>query len=218
MDNKTLIHWGVKGQKWGVRRYQNKDGSLTPAGKKRYNRDYEGQARNMSDAELRSQINRMNLERRYMDLSRTQKSGASRVLDTTDKAASIGSDVNKLHTNARLLSKDKDPRTGTKGNIAGNSLSIVSTSAKTANKIGNMVAEGKDAKRSRKKLSSMSDQDLRNTVNRMDMERQYANLKRETVDRGRVNVNKVMEVTGDIVRIGASAVTIAVGIRKLLKE
>lgn len=36
MDNKTLIHWGVKGQKWGVRRYQNKDGSLTPAGKKRY--------------------------------------------------------------------------------------------------------------------------------------------------------------------------------------
>lgn len=31
-----LQHWGIKGQKWGVRRYQNKDGSLTPAGKKRY--------------------------------------------------------------------------------------------------------------------------------------------------------------------------------------
>lgn len=31
-----LYHWGVKGMKWGVRRYQNKDGSLTPAGKKRY--------------------------------------------------------------------------------------------------------------------------------------------------------------------------------------
>lgn len=30
-----LIHWGIKGMKWGVRRYQNKDGSLTPAGKKR---------------------------------------------------------------------------------------------------------------------------------------------------------------------------------------
>lgn len=30
-----LYHWGIKGQKWGVRRYQNKDGSLTPAGKKR---------------------------------------------------------------------------------------------------------------------------------------------------------------------------------------
>ena len=31
-----LQHHGIKGQKWGVRRFQNKDGSLTPAGKRRY--------------------------------------------------------------------------------------------------------------------------------------------------------------------------------------
>lgn len=31
-----LYHHGIKGQRWGVRRYQNKNGSLTPAGKKRY--------------------------------------------------------------------------------------------------------------------------------------------------------------------------------------
>lgn len=31
-----LTHYGVKGMKWGVRRYQNKDGTLTAAGKKRY--------------------------------------------------------------------------------------------------------------------------------------------------------------------------------------
>lgn len=35
MENE-LMHWGIKGMKWGVRRYQNKDGSLTPAGRKRY--------------------------------------------------------------------------------------------------------------------------------------------------------------------------------------
>lgn len=29
-----LYHYGVKGQKWGVRRYQYADGTLTPAGKK----------------------------------------------------------------------------------------------------------------------------------------------------------------------------------------
>lgn len=31
-----LYHHGIKGQKWGVRRFQNKDGSLTPSGEKRY--------------------------------------------------------------------------------------------------------------------------------------------------------------------------------------
>ena len=32
----SLMHHGVKGQKWGVRRYQNPDGSLTAEGKRRY--------------------------------------------------------------------------------------------------------------------------------------------------------------------------------------
>ena len=32
----TLSHYGVLGMKWGVRRYQNTDGSLTNAGKKKY--------------------------------------------------------------------------------------------------------------------------------------------------------------------------------------
>lgn len=36
MPETELSHHGVKGMHWGVRRYQNKDGSLTPAGKKRY--------------------------------------------------------------------------------------------------------------------------------------------------------------------------------------
>lgn len=39
--NGELRHWGIKGMKWGQRRYQNKDGSLTPAGKKRYNQEVE---------------------------------------------------------------------------------------------------------------------------------------------------------------------------------
>ncbi len=34
-----LRHWGILGMKWGVRRYQNEDGTLTEAGKIRYGRD-----------------------------------------------------------------------------------------------------------------------------------------------------------------------------------
>lgn len=41
--NKTyLVHHGIKGQRWGVRRYQNEDGSLTPLGKKKYDVNEDG--------------------------------------------------------------------------------------------------------------------------------------------------------------------------------
>ena len=40
-----LMHHGIKGQKWGVRRYQNEDGTWTAAGKARYGDDNAGQAR-----------------------------------------------------------------------------------------------------------------------------------------------------------------------------
>lgn len=44
MEHTYLAHHGIKGQQWGVRRWQNEDGTLTDAGRKRYNVDekYEG--------------------------------------------------------------------------------------------------------------------------------------------------------------------------------
>ena len=43
--NDYLAHHGVKGMKWGIRRYQNKDGSLTAAGKKRQEKTRKKEAR-----------------------------------------------------------------------------------------------------------------------------------------------------------------------------
>lgn len=42
-----LYHHGIKGQKWGIRRFQNEDGTLTEAGKKRYG--YNDQTGTMSE-------------------------------------------------------------------------------------------------------------------------------------------------------------------------
>lgn len=56
-----LYHYGVKGQRWGVRRYQNKDGSLTAAGKKRY---YDTPELNRQKAEMKSAKTQMRASRK----------------------------------------------------------------------------------------------------------------------------------------------------------
>lgn len=51
MVDQVLIHHGIKGMRWGVRRYQNPDGSLTEAGKARYKIGSDGKLQKLSRSE-----------------------------------------------------------------------------------------------------------------------------------------------------------------------
>jgi len=58
-----LYHYGIKGQKWGVRRYQNEDGTLTPEGKKRYGVETSSitvSKANVNSPEATAHLNRLN--------------------------------------------------------------------------------------------------------------------------------------------------------------
>lgn len=89
MENNALYHYGIKGMKWGVRRYQNKDGSLTNAGKKRYDKDIRDNAAKKKD----SRIDTSNPDpKRWAkeDLERTK-----RTIDTTSDLVRKVKDVER---------------------------------------------------------------------------------------------------------------------------
>lgn len=109
-----LYHYGILGMKWGVRRFQNKDGTLTSTGKKRYrgrsttdepHEDYKKahtskSVKSMSDAELRNRLNRLQMERQYSQLS---SSNVSKGRDYIQKMIKAGTTVATVTTTAITL-------------------------------------------------------------------------------------------------------------------
>lgn len=78
LESDHIVHFGIKGQKWGIRRFQNEDGTLTEEGKTRYGRQQEDSkkwkpedARNLSDDELRKRLNRLQMEDNYKRLTQS---------------------------------------------------------------------------------------------------------------------------------------------------
>ena len=159
-----LQHWGIKGQKWGVRRYQNADGSLTPAGIKRY-RDEAG------DIERR-----LNTNKREMTVDDYQ--------NAIKKTKSVGEGIDSVRKFNDDGKKLKDPAM---------------------------------ERRIRKSTEQMSDKELQQRVQRLNMEDNYTRMMmhREHLQQGEDYVNKMLDVSATVVRGATTALTIAMLIKQM---
>lgn len=188
MYNKELYHHGTKGMRWGIRRYQNKDGSLTPVGKKRATQlesEYKALTGNnkkpkdlqsMTSREIQSAIKRKQLEDEYNRAMGTKQKGKYDVDDDTDAATST-----KGEGNSKKPDKNQN---------------------------------GKDVNTGKKKMSEMTDDDLRAAIIRKQLERQYKDLNPEPVSKGKQFVDAVVK---DVVKPLAISTAKTVAEKKLKK-
>ena len=177
-NSDELYHHGIKGQKWGVRRYQNSDGTLTSKGKNRYARDAREKEFNKYDESTgkyykQSEKNgRTNLE---VDAKRYVKEDTERTKRLVDSGRNLSSDVKR----------------------------VVDTS-------------NRNRKVSKMDLSNMTDQEMRNEINRAMLERQYNDMfNPQKESRGREYVSHTLETAGNVLAVTSSALGVALAIREL---
>lgn len=170
-----LMHYGILGMKWGVRRYQNKDGSLTNAGKRRNTEN----SQNGEKAKERKDARKIAADKAF---KQTVKNGKDRPnISPAEKVAKeVGSSVDN------------------------------------ASKIAGHLANIKSAKRNNPdKIKTMSDKELQDAINRMQLEKRYNELSTSNVSRGTSYVNDVLGIVGGVVGIAGSSLAIMSTIKTL---
>lgn len=202
-----LVHYGIKGQKWGQRRYQNKDGSLTPAGKKRY-----------SDASWDGP------EPTLRELGKMKNEDPERYAKYQEYSKAKGYDK---AVKEQQKDVDKFVKDAAKENKKGMDVDKVSTDLNTAKKMYDKVAPAiieKEKAKVKKEhsdkikmdLANMSDDELRQIVNRLNMEERYTQIMNSRYQQvGKSKTEKILDGVGTALSIGTSAVSLAIAIKKL---
>ena len=120
MNTNELYHYGVLGMKWGVRK--SRDGGVSKTGRRGRttkerppaHEDYKKahskkSVREMSDAELRSRINRLDMERRYKELNPSTKNRGRKyvnsIIKTGTTIATVTGTALTIYSNADKIRK-----------------------------------------------------------------------------------------------------------------
>lgn len=137
-----------------------------------------------------------------------------------------GIEIGKAREYAREESKTrKILRKANEKSIKQKNSDNISPATQTLNESKKIVERTSNiAKRSSRKTQTdakhMTDQELRDAINRMNLEKQYEILvtERDTVDSGREKVYEILDTTGDVLAIGASAAVILATLSQLRKS
>lgn len=165
MDNNTLQHHGIRGMRWGVRRYQNSDGSLTPLGEKRYN----------------GQLSKLKAKEQVLKRKQALKAEKNTIAELKRKAAS-----DKLSAKEQIL-RDKLALKNQKQTISDlKKLNRGKKDTDSGDKVDGKALKKKDVKK-------MSDEELRSVINRLDMERRYRDLSPKDVSSGKRFIDDVIK-------------------------
>lgn len=101
MDGLSMYHHGIKGQRWGIRRYQNPDGSLTEAGQRRYDRDIRENNAKKKDNRIKD------LEETGPDPKRWVREDLERSQQVVDANSDLVKELKKIEQNSTPKSTPK---------------------------------------------------------------------------------------------------------------